>query len=153
MDRQNKDPAAGELNPLGNQISMRKIIDEAKSILSDHPNAKFEIGDDFIHVLPGDDTGFNFALTLEQESITLYYGQWHHPFDDNRESALEIFEKCISGKAQLVEVKKLGLPCLGHLEIFNGANDKPVDNIIMGTIFQLIFFFIPGKEDKYINHY
>lgn len=135
---------------------MNNVIDRANALLKEYPKAIHESKETIVHVEADGDNGFYVMLSLDSPdrvNTTLYYGNWHNPFDDDYEKALDIFEKCLTGSAKLVEITKLGVPCHGILEIYDGENQSPKEKLLMGTCFSAILFLFPGKKKIFINNY
>jgi len=95
---------------------------------------------------------FSFSLDVEGLEYILVFGSWHQPFD-KQEDALFVFEKCLSGEAQLRVVTGLNISYKGTLEIYDDGVEKPAKRYVMMTIASLFLFLFPKKEKVYRNSF
>ncbi|HZA65727.1 MAG TPA: hypothetical protein VE592_02195 [Geminicoccaceae bacterium] len=107
-------------------------IEVIRDKLTKYPEARFRRGDNFIVVMPRDESGFEVGLREDRDGYTVNFDGWHEAFED-REAALNCFAFGLSSGCRLhVEVRG-AFRCKWVLEY--EANGQWYEDSTVGLIF------------------
>jgi hypothetical protein len=80
-------------------------IEEIIAKLQKYPDAKYQIGSDYIRVFPGSENGFQVKLIAAKNRYTVHFNGWHETFASEVE-ALNCFAFGLSTECRLKECRR-----------------------------------------------